>query len=72
MKMAEYKQAGKYFNQALREDPGRSMSVLKLAEVDIKLGNIKEAKALMGQYALSAAPTAESTKLIEQLKQKTG
>ncbi len=47
MKMASYKQAAQYFNQALLKDPGRSMSLLKLAEIDIKLGNIKEAKALM-------------------------
>lgn len=72
MKVAEYKQAAQFFNQALLKDPGRSLSTLKLAEVDLKLGKVKEAKTLMGQYVLSSAPTEESNQLLEKLKKKTG
>ena len=42
MKGANYKQAHQYFKQALLKDPGRSLSQLKLAEVDKLIEKLKQ------------------------------
>lgn len=72
MNSGAYKQAAGYFKQALLKDPGRNLSLLKLAETNVKLGHYKEAKAFMVQYLLVAAPTPESEKLMSEIKHKTG
>lgn len=72
MKSASYKQAASYFKQALLKDPGRNLSLLKLAEANVKLGHYKEAKSFMVQYQIVAAPTPESEKLMSEIKRKTG
>ena len=67
MNMKAYKQASGYFNQALLKDPARTLSLLKLAEVEAKLGNTDQAKNLLTQYALVAPATDESMKLKNEL-----
>lgn len=71
MKMAAYQQAAGYFNQALLKDPARTLSLLKLAEVDMKLKKYKNAKEMLLQYSLVATPTEEYTRLSEQLAKET-
>lgn len=72
MKIKEYKQAAHFFNQALLKDPARTSSLLKLAEVDVKLGNYDHARQMLMQYSLVSPETSESKSLTEQLATKTG
>jgi type IV pilus assembly protein PilF len=72
MKIPSYQQAEGYFKQALLKDPARTLSLLKLAEVDIKLGNIENAKKMLNQFALVAEPTPESEALHQQIAKKLG
>ena len=72
MQASTYKQAANYFNQALLKDPGRSLSQLKLAIVEEKLGNDKRARSLLIQYLMVAPPTAESEQLSAKLARKIG
>lgn len=71
MKMKSYEQAANYFNQALLKDPARTFSLLKLAEVDLKLKKYKEAKDMLMQYSYVAPPSSEYTRLSEQLAKET-
>lgn len=71
-KIASYKAAAEYFKQALLKDPARTLSLYKLAEMNVKLGRFKEAKSIMHQYGLVATPTTASTALNDLIKQKTG
>ncbi len=71
MKMQAYSQAAAYFNQALLKDPARTFSLLKLAEVDMKLKKYKEAKEMLTQYSYVASPSSEYTRLSKQLEKDT-
>lgn len=71
MKMQSYDQASNYFNQALLKDPARTFSLLKLAEVDLKLKKYKEAREMLMQYSYVASPSDEYTRLSEQLAKET-
>lgn len=68
MEMKSYKQAAVYFNQALLKDPARTLSLLKLAEVDIKLGKYKDAREMLRQYSYVSPPTPESARLIQEVE----
>ncbi len=68
MNMKAYKQASGYFNQALLKDPARTLSLLKLAEVEAKMGNTDQARNLLKQYTLVAPATVESVQLSEELE----
>jgi type IV pilus assembly protein PilF len=70
MKIPAYKQAAEYFNQALLKDPARTLSLLKLADVDLKLGKLHDAKGLLTQYSLVATPTPEYHQLVAKLDQQ--
>jgi type IV pilus assembly protein PilF len=72
MKMNSNQQAEGYFKQALLKDPARTLSLLKLAEVDIKLGHIENTKKMLNQFALVAEPTPESEALHQQIAKKLG
>lgn len=75
MKMHAYQQAAGYFQQALLKDPARTSSLLKLAEVDIKLDKREHAKEMLRQYAIVESPTPEYETLKHQLAgndKKTG
>jgi type IV pilus assembly protein PilF len=72
MKNNSYKQAAGYFNQALLKDPARTISLLKTAEADVKMGNYKEAKAMLMQYALVSPATPESENLQLIIAKKLG
>lgn len=77
MKIPAYKQAGEYFNQALLKDPARTLSLLKLADVDIKLGKFHDAKGLLTQYALTVPSRSEEYEQLvsivdQQLSKQTG
>ncbi|HTM64133.1 MAG TPA: type IV pilus biogenesis/stability protein PilW [Gammaproteobacteria bacterium] len=67
MKIKAYSQASFYFSQALLKDPARNLSLLKLAEVDIKLKKFKAARQLLNQFTLVSQPTPEYASIIEQL-----
>lgn len=72
MKMSAYNQSISYFKQALLKDPGRNLSLLKLAEANVKLGNFQAAKSFMIQYSLVAPASPESEQLYNVIKHKTG
>lgn len=72
MEMKSYKQAVVYFNQALLKDPARTLSLLKLAEVDIKLGKYKDAREMLRQYSYVASPTQESIALTKEIDKHIG
>ena len=48
------------------------ISLLKLAEADVKLGNYSHAREMLLQYSLVSPPTTESKILHEQLDKRTG
>jgi len=71
MKIPAYKQAGEYFNQALLKDPARTLSLLKLADVDIKLGKFHDAKGLLTQYSLTVSShSPEYEQLVKKVDQQ--
>jgi type IV pilus assembly protein PilF len=72
MQASTYKQAANFFNQALLKDPGRTLSLLKLAIVEEKLGNYKQARDRLVQYSMVAPPTTESEKLSGELAKQLG
>lgn len=71
MKMEAYSQAATFFNQALLKDPARTFSLLKLAEVDLKMKKYKEAKEMLVQYSYVASPSDEYNRLSKQLTKET-
>tara|TARA_R110000868_G_scaffold164802_6_gene397705 strand:+ start:330 stop:1022 length:693 start_codon:yes stop_codon:yes gene_type:complete len=72
MKMGSYKRAATYFNKALLKDPARTSTLLKLVEVDIKLGKYKAARNRLVQFSLVSEPTPESKYLSELIAKKSG
>lgn len=71
MKMKKFKQAARFLDKALLEDPSRTSSMVKLARVQYKLGQFKRAKQTMVKYSMLAEPTAESRAFNTLLNKKS-
>jgi type IV pilus assembly protein PilF len=72
LKVPNNAQALAYFEKALAEDPGRSASLIELAELNYKLGNYKKAREHLNQYLKQATPTMRSYLLEQKIDAKLG
>lgn len=72
MNIPDYKRAAGYLQQALKEDPARTSSLLGLAKAEYKLGRYNDARQQLKQYTLVANPTKESRALLRKIVKKLG
>lgn len=70
-KIPDNERAAFYFQQALSEDPSRPVSSIKLAELEYKSGNYKNAEIHLNQFLSSSTPTEQSIRLSKLLVLKS-
>jgi type IV pilus assembly protein PilF len=61
-----------YLQRALRLDPNYLPALLNLAQMKYRLGNLDEARALIGRYNKLADPSAQSLWLALRIERKLG
>jgi len=66
------KQAGEYFERALRLDPNNTSAMVPYATVLYKRGRFEEARSLLQRYSESAPPSAEALWLAVRIERKLG
>jgi type IV pilus assembly protein PilF len=59
-----------YFNQAVRQDPNRPMSLMELAQLSYKQGNYSEARSWLDSFLAVSPPTPASNLLSSQIAHK--
>lgn len=62
--------AMQYFNKALEEDPLRPNSIIELAQLNFKKGNVQLAKHELDQFLQLSSPTIESYELENKIDAK--
>lgn len=72
MNIPDYKNAARYFKQALEEDPSRNSSLISLAEAEYKMGHYKNAKENLKKYSLLAKPSGEMKTLLAKIEKRLG
>ncbi|MFN2646515.1 MAG: type IV pilus biogenesis/stability protein PilW [Burkholderiales bacterium] len=66
------KDAEEFFQRALKVDPDEPASLLKLAEIRYRQGNVEEARKLIVRYNKLVVPTAESLWLGLRVERRLG
>lgn len=59
-----------YFNRAIQQDPSRTMSLLSLAELYIKMNDYKKATEALNIYDVASAPTKQSLHLRDEINKQ--
>lgn len=62
--------AMKYFEDALRQDPNRPLTLISMAELNYKQGQYAAARSLLSQFLMLSPETAESRALSAKLAKK--
>jgi len=70
LKIPDHTNAAMYFKRALAEDPTRATSLIKLAELNYRIGNYALARHELKQYLQLSSPTAESYVLEQKIDAK--
>lgn len=71
-KKGDIKQADAYYNKALKLQPDYGLAIIKLADLNFRQGNLKEAQRLLTRYQEVSQPTSESLWLGVRLERKLG
>jgi type IV pilus assembly protein PilF len=72
MRKDNLKDAEDYFLRALRQEPNDPISLLLLAQIRYKQGNMEDARKLVSRYNKLVDPTAESLWLALRVERKLG
>jgi len=69
---AKHKEAEGYFERALRLEPDEPTSLLNLAQIRYRQGNVGEAKKLVARHNKLVSPSSESLWLALRIERKLG
>jgi type IV pilus assembly protein PilF len=72
MRLNDLKQAEAFLDRALRLDPDHPASMLYMAQIRYRQGNMEQARKLVSRYNKFASPTAESLWLALRIERKLG
>lgn len=71
-KKGDLKQAEAYYNKALKLAPNSPLPVIKLADLNFRLGNMNEAQRLLSRHQQISPPTSEALWLGLRIERKLG
>ncbi len=72
LKKDNLKDAADYFGRALKFDPDEPTSLLHLAGINFRMGQLDEARRMIGRYGRVVEPTAEGLWLAVRIERKLG
>lgn len=71
-KKGDLKRAESYYNKAMKLAPNAPLPIIKLAELDFRMGNLNEAQRLLSRHQQISPPTAEALWLGLRIERKLG